>query len=97
MRGGPLARRFWNRVWNAREFVHARWWENSAVIHLLGYRGERRKWPVVPTPWRAGVGRLDRAWNSIPGFESPRPHIAHFPGIDLRLRLDALSRLAAAQ
>jgi hypothetical protein len=53
--------------------------------------------PIVPSLWRAGVGRLDLAWNSIPANSSPNPYIAHFPGIAVELRHAALSRLASGQ
>jgi hypothetical protein len=98
LRGGARTQRFLEAVWNERAFVHDRWWENAAVNHLLGYRdfpylGVR---PVVPSRWRLAVGRLDRAWNSIPEDAAPDPYIVHFPGVALDVRLRELERAAAA-
>ena len=98
LRGGGSSRAFLRAVWHERRFVHDRWWENAAINHLLGYRsvpvaGVRR---VVPSRWHAGVGILDRAWNSIPEDPSTAPYITHYPGIPLEERLRRLGRDAAA-
>jgi hypothetical protein len=95
-RGGDRSKRFLDRVWSQHRFVHERWWENAAVNHVLGYRRVRGSRPAVPSRWRAGVGFLDRAWNSIPDHPSPRPYVVHFPGAPLDERLHALRRHAAA-
>ena len=98
LRGGDRSARFLEKVWRQERFVHDRWWENAAVNHVLGYRRVPKAGvqPVVPVGPRAGVGFLDRAWNSIPDDASPRPHIVHFPGTPLVDRLHALQSHAAA-
>ena len=95
LQGGDRSKRFLDRVWNQRRFVHDRWWENAAVNHLLGYRDIGRVRRVVPSRWRGGVGLLDRSWNSIPEDPSPRPKIVHFPGVPIAERLHALRHHAA--
>ena len=55
--------------------------ENAAVLRLLGYRLDPTSPPERLSPWLAGVGRLDGAWNSIPDCPSPDPVIAHFPAM----------------
>jgi hypothetical protein len=94
LRGGSISARFLDRVWAQRRFVHHLWWENAATLHLLGYRNVAGMRPVVPSPWRLGLGLLDKAWNSIPADPSPRPHIVHFPGIPLADRLQLLESLS---
>jgi hypothetical protein len=94
LRGGPLTVRFLDRVWAQRQFVNDRWWENAAILHLLGYRERDGLRPYVPSPWRLGFGVLDGAWNSIPEAPVPEPFIAHFPGIPLSERIEYLSALA---
>jgi hypothetical protein len=64
------------------------------VLRLLGYRLERPVRPARVSPWRAGVGRLDLAWNSIPHDPSPTPVIAHFPGMTHSERLEAMRAVA---
>ncbi len=95
LRGGARSQRFLDDVWSMQRFVHDRWWENAAVNHKLGYRKLRGVRPVIPSRWRARVGFLDRAWNSIPDDPSPAPFVVHFPGVPLSERLQQLRRHAA--
>lgn len=95
LRGGRRSELFLERVWTHRRFVQHRWWENAAILHLLGYRPVEGMRPWAPSPWRLGLGLLDVAWNSIPADSSPRPYIAHFPGMTLDERLDAMRTLTA--
>ena len=96
LRGGPVSVRFLDRVWAQRRFVNDKWWENAAILHLLGYRDRDGLRPAVPSPWRLGYATLDRAWNSIPADPAPEPHIMHFPGLPLADRLLQLERAASA-
>jgi hypothetical protein len=93
--GGEYAREFWERVWNERRCIHDVWWENSAVMRVLGYRTVGTMQPVLPSRWRTRLGRLDGAWNSIPIAPAPKPFVVHFPGEDLESRKRQLSQLAA--
>lgn len=93
-RGGAVSRRFLERVWNQHDLVHHDWWENAAVLRLLGYRLERPVRPARVSPWLAGVGRLDVAWNSIPDCPSPAPVIAHFPAMTQAARVEAMRAVA---
>jgi hypothetical protein len=95
LRGGRLASRFLERVWDQRQFVHHKWWENAAVAHLLGYRVGPSMRPARLSGWRPLVGFLNRSWNSIPDDPAPRPHVAHFPGLPMTERLTALADAAA--
>jgi hypothetical protein len=95
MRGGVASRRFLDRVWSQPRTVHHEWWENAAMLRVLGYRDVGGFRPVVPTPWRLGMGLLDKAWNSIPADPALRPYIVHYPGLPLDERLTALQRAIA--
>jgi hypothetical protein len=94
LRGGYRARRFLELVWNQPDLVQHEWWENAAVLRVLGYRLERPVRPARLSPWRAGFGRLDLAWNSIPSDPSPAPVIEHFPGMTHDERLTAMRAAA---
>ena len=63
LRGGERSKRFLDRVWSQRRFIHDRWWENAAVNHLLGYRHVPRR-PAARAVALAGRGRFPR-----PGVE----------------------------
>lgn len=94
IRGGALSRRFLERVWNQHDLAFHPWWENAAVLRLLGYRIDFPIRPERPSPWIAGVGRLDVAWNSIPAYSSPAPVIAHFPATPHDERVAAIRTIA---
>jgi hypothetical protein len=88
LRAGDWAQRFLAAVWAQEDLVEHRWWENAAVMRLLGYRidpqpaGRERR-----TKWLRRVRFLDLAWNSLPHHDaSPAPRIVHFAGLPLELR-----------
>lgn len=93
-RGGALSRRFLERVWNQRDLVFHEWWENAAVLRLLGYRLQHPIRPARPSAWLAGVGRLGGEWNSIPDCPTPAPVIEHFAAMTQDARRTAM-RVAA--
>jgi hypothetical protein len=87
------ARRFLDSVWSRRQYIHHRWWENAAMLDVLGYRVDEPVYPARPSLWRAGLGRLDRAWNSIAADPAPAPFIVHFPGLPVEERLAGMRAL----
>jgi galactosyl transferase GMA12/MNN10 family len=96
LRGGRWAERFLAAVWAQEDLVEHRWWENAAVMRLLGYRidpqpaGRERR-----TRWLRRVRFLDVAWNSTPHWHaSSAPRIVHFAGLPLAERRERM--LAAA-
>ncbi len=95
LRGGATSRRLLLRLWRRVEFVQHHWWENAALLRLLGYRTTPPVHPVRPSAWRLGVHFLDRAWNSIPADPSPRPYVVHVPGLSLEDRLARLRAVAS--
>jgi hypothetical protein len=94
-RGGRVAARFLDRVWRQSAFAQHRWWENAAILHLLGYRVTQPIRPARPSVWRLGVGKLDHRWNSIPADPAAEPVIVHFPGVPVEERLHALRRVTS--
>jgi hypothetical protein len=97
LRAGSWARRFLAGVWDQEDLIDHRWWENAAVMRLLGYRidpqpaaHERR------TRWFRGVHFLDVAWNSIPHWHgSPEPRITHYASLPLEERRRRMLKDAA--
>ena len=87
-------RRFLERVWRKTEYIQHEWWENAAVLDLLGYRVRTPVRPARPSPWRLGVSFLDTAWNSIPDDPAAAPRIVHLPGLPLETRRARMRELA---
>jgi hypothetical protein len=96
LRGGQLSARFLDHVWRQRRFIADKWWENAAILHLLGYRDFDGLRPVVPSPWRLGFAALDPAWNSIPDDPAPHPYVVHCAGMPFAERLPYLRSYAAS-
>jgi hypothetical protein len=72
---------FLERVWAADQWITHPWWENAAVIDLMGYHRLLES-SAVNAPRAEIMGRvhwLDWSWNSVPGeCNHPDPHILHY-------------------
>jgi len=78
LRSTEYTRDFLQRLWDMEEFIDHNWWENAAVVTMLGHSIEPPYELVEKTPDREHVGFLDVAWNSVPDqAESPAPVIRH--------------------
>lgn len=82
-------------IWASEQFIDHNWWENAALLDLLGYSLESPFPKLRPSEWDARIGELDLAWNSVPGYcESPHPVINHHARSDhddFAARLRAIS------
>lgn len=78
---GQRGRDFLDAVWERDEFVDHQWWENAAVITLLGYGlGPCRH--VEDTVWTEGTRWVDDEWNSHTMFTGLAPaRIRHYAGV----------------
>jgi len=85
IRSGEDAQRFFGEVWESTEFLNHRWWEQAAVMQLLGYDPESGE-STGPSTWRERVQLLDKSWNSIRDDPAPNPRIRHWPGYTVTRR-----------
>lgn len=89
---------FFQHIWEQSDLVHHPWWENAAVIRLLGYHH-----PSIPTkedtPNIAGlkVQRLPRTWNEISLSNFYRARFLHLAGFRNDLRFLIFSLILSAQ
>lgn len=96
LRGGPQARAFLDEVYDQRDLIHHRWWENAAICRLLGYELDPVS-PGQPTPLLTDHTKLiSGCWNSIPDARFPKPRIKHYPGYSLEVRAALMARDLAA-
>ena len=101
-RSAPFTDELLAAMWAAESFIEHNWWENAALLDLLGYSLVPPYAQVEVTRWNERIGRLDLAWNSVPGYcESPTPALHHHARSDhddfgLRLRSMAADRAATA-
>lgn len=100
VRSSTFAEELLQAMWSAEQFIDHNWWENAALLDVLGYSLEAPYPKVRDSPWEDRVGELDLAWNSVPGYcESPRPAVNHHARSDhddfgRRLAAMAADRLA---
>ena len=66
------------KVWEATEFIDHNWWENAALLDLLGYSLDPPYLRVRESAWEERIGELALAWNSVPGYcEADHPALNH--------------------
>ncbi len=85
------SKRLLDRLWAAEHFIDHKWWENAAMIELLGYEvDDPRSSTRRASPDSSRINELDLSWNSIPTDPSPKPRIVHFPGMSQTERLTGM-------
>jgi hypothetical protein len=81
VRSTRWARRFLDRVWAAEQYIDHPWWENAAVLDLLGYELPADLTPprkVRETEFDARVELIGLEWNSTEGASlAPWPRVRH--------------------
>ncbi len=88
---------FLDAVWDSTQFIDHKWWENAAVLTLLGFELQPKVRLVRPTPMWPRVRLLSTAWNSVPADPSPAPRIVHFAGMSHEERLTGIRELLSDQ
>lgn len=98
LRSGEVSDAFLDAVWSKTEYLNHPFWENAAVLDLLGYSFYPDvSRPVRNSPWLGGTHFLGEEWNvhtMLRGGHS-RGHIKHYAGCSngerrVRLLVDRL-------
>lgn len=88
-----LASTLLDRAWNATQWIDHPWWENAAILELMGHEVGDGPGPVTlqsPTAFYRKAALLGNEWNSIMVDEAARPRIRHYPGRSQEYRLEHL-------
>jgi galactosyl transferase GMA12/MNN10 family len=86
---------FLDEVWRQTQFIHHYWWDQAAVLHLLGYDGNSGE---AVTSRNNHVQILPVDWNVIVGMTvAPDPIIRHFAARNKTRRLSEIDREISLQ
>jgi glycosyl transferase family (putative galactosyltransferase) len=88
---GAEAAAFLDELWAADDYAEHRWWENAAVLDLLGYDVERPN-PVRQSAWRDRTQFLPNEWNSTVHDPASHPRFRHYPGYSVARRSALMAR-----
>ena len=83
-------------LWDFEEYIHHYWWENAALLDLMGYyspleKGENR----LNQEFLEHVKFIGLEWNSFPHIPTccaSRPIIKHYAGIQNEIRSKYMSK-----
>lgn len=82
VRNTAWTRELFGRIWNMTEYVDHTWWENAAMIHLLGYRNLLNEGNFEPNAeMLRHVEFLPESYNYLPTIsQHGDPIILHYAG-----------------
>jgi hypothetical protein len=74
-----------NKIWENTKFLYHPWWEQSALMNLLGYsfkedNPQPHEVKFNPTKYSKYIGSLDRKWNSCCSEITDETIIKHYCG-----------------
>jgi hypothetical protein len=82
-------------IWNKEEYINHKWWENAALIDILGYKHLLGGVRSFDNEMLAKVEFISSEWNYVPMREVvAKPIINHFAGFTREERLKLLSKSA---
>lgn len=85
-------------AWARDRYVHHPWWEQAAMLGLLGYRLEKPVQLVEPTPLYDRTDWLGLEWNSHEQNDRhPSPRFAHATAGSLEWRVQVMQERLAAE
>jgi hypothetical protein len=90
----PESLRLLERIWHETAHVHHRWWDDAALIAVVG--GDFDVGLTSPRSRRLAnrvLGPLHHRWNSIPICPADDPAIIHLAGMAHELRRAAMLEL----
>lgn len=81
LRRGSASVELLEEVWQRVEYVAHPWWEQAALMELIGSEPRGRSCtPFGPTCFSPCVGTLEHDWNSIEQDSAAHPVVKHYPG-----------------
>jgi hypothetical protein len=85
---------FLNQIYDQHDLIDHKWWENAALLRLLGYSTEEPVSKFRATDHDVHIGELSTRWNAFHLSPHHSPSILHFPGLPHHVRVAAMSRVS---
>ena len=95
MRGGPLAERFLDEAWRQEDLIDHAWWEQAAMLRLLGWSLDTRE-HLRETEFSRRTTLLDNRWNSAVFDRAASPIVKHYPAKGTAERVVRMARVRLA-
>lgn len=80
LRRSRTSRRFLSDAYARDQYIEHKWWDNAAILDLLGYTTEAPVTLMKPTRYRRKLQVLPTEWNFIPGVSDGPARIRHYAG-----------------
>ena len=94
VRNCPWTQKFLSQIWDCTQYLNHVWWENAAMLHLLGLNrliGEGEDRPNEDMLEHFSF--IETEWNSLPRLCPARnPIINHYAGMEFETRLSGMSQ-----
>lgn len=93
LRRRSITRRFLHKLWKSEHRIDDPWWDNAALLDLLGYQFTHHPDTCragSPTRYLKHTEFLPLEWNSISMDSADEPRIVHAPGVPIAQRLKTL-------
>jgi hypothetical protein len=84
------SKRFLDEVWKQRDLTYHRWWEQAAMLRLLGYDPDSLE-KVALSRYEDGVKVVPTSWNCIPPSQEAMPRIRHYAGMSQTERVTLMT------
>jgi hypothetical protein len=79
LRATKKAQAFLDTVWASSAYIDHPWWENAAVMDLLGFEVFPGRGPVRESVWMNGTAWLPQEWNTLVGMHGlARTRFRHY-------------------
>lgn len=93
-----------HKMMDLEVFEHHGWWEQAALLTLMGYCvppqghefSQTKCRAVRPTKWHQNCEFMRLCWNSHPNYRADYPKIVHCSYPDMAQRLEVMRALATA-
>jgi hypothetical protein len=83
IRNSQWSRQLLRQMWDQDRYIHHKWWENGALLELLGYHHliDPQREPALNPRLLTRIEWIDPAWNCVPDVaDSVERLIVHYAG-----------------